>query len=195
MQGWLPLCCGDNWDLFTVKRKWIFTITARSRYRCSASPASISRIFSRKKLSYCMLKDMSFWNPIYVVLHSGFKLLKPAEKKFTWRNFTRKFQAFKRSTSCMRYAENSKFVKTVVDMSMIYQFNEFFDLIFGGFFAICPKCVLCEAVTHHWLLSTSKPTPDKTNGGLRRFIFHNVSKNVLKSPKTLNTLIIWQDLF
>jgi hypothetical protein len=49
----------------------------------------------------------------------------------------------------MRYAENSKFVKTVVDMSMIYQFNEFFDLIFGGFFAICPKCVLCEAVTHH----------------------------------------------
>ena len=50
MQGWLPFYCGDNWDLFTVKRKWIFTITARSRYRCSsASPASISRIFSRKK--------------------------------------------------------------------------------------------------------------------------------------------------
>ena len=98
MQGWLPLCCGDNWDLFTVKRKWIFTITARSRYRCSASPASISRIFSRKKLSYCMLKDMSFWNPIYVVFHSGFKLLKPAEKKFTWRDFTKKFQAFKRFT-------------------------------------------------------------------------------------------------
>ena len=81
MQGWLPLCCGDNWDLFTVKRKWIFTITARSRYRCSASPASISRIFSRKKLSYCMLKDMSFWNPIYVVFHSGFKLLKRAENR------------------------------------------------------------------------------------------------------------------
>ena len=88
MQGWLPLYCGDNWDLFTVKRKWIFTITARSRYRCSASPASISRFFSWKKLSYCMLKDMSFWNPIYVVFHSGFKLLKRAENRFTWCDFT-----------------------------------------------------------------------------------------------------------
>ena len=88
MQGWLPLYCGDNWDLFTVKRKWIFTITARSQYRCSASPALISRIFSGKKLSYCMLKDMSFWNPIYVVFHRGFKLLKRAENRFTWCDFT-----------------------------------------------------------------------------------------------------------
>ena len=155
--------------------------------------------FVKKTLIYCMLKGMSFWNPIYVGLDCGFKLLKPAEQS-SLDVISRIFPSFQTihiisiSGHCIRYAENSKFVKTVVGMSMICQFNEFFNLIFGGFFAICPKCVLCEAVTHHWLLSTSKPTPDKTNGGLRRFIFHNVSKNVLKSPKTLKILIIWRDL-
>ena len=141
----------------------------------------------------------------YVILKSDlrgvsqwFQIAKTRRKKVHLPWFHKKIPSFQTihmisvSGHCMRYAENSKFVKTVVD---IYQFNELFNLIFGGFFAICPKCVLCEAVTHHWLLSTSKPTPDKTNGGLRRFIFHNVFKNVLKSPKTLNTLTIWQDLF
>ena len=171
MQGWLPLCCGDNWDLFTVKGKWIFTITARSRYRCSASPASISRIFSRKKLSYCMLKDMSFWNPIFVVFHSGFKLLKPAENRFTWCDFTQNFLSFQTirmisvSGHYMRYAENSKFVKTVVGMSMICQFNKFFDLIFGGFLLFVPnvcwaKPSLITDYCQHQNQPRIKPTVD-----------------------------------